>query len=93
MHCLPASAFSFLAKKANGFWPVTFLHNKFPYRAPEDRALLRCFLGGTRDEPALQLPDEEISGIVREELHQILGLTAEPLFTRVYNWKSCHGAI
>ena len=29
---------------------ATFVHNKFPYRAPEDRALIRCFLGGTRDE-------------------------------------------
>jgi protoporphyrinogen/coproporphyrinogen III oxidase len=82
--------FGFLVPRKEGkrVLAVTFLHNKFPYRAPEDRALLRCFLGGTRDEPVLQLSDEEISGIVREELRQILGVTAEPFLTRVYKWKS-----
>jgi protoporphyrinogen/coproporphyrinogen III oxidase len=66
---------------------ATFVHNKFPHRAPEDRALIRCFLGGTRDALVLQLPDEEILGIVRQELRQILGLRAEPLFTRIYRWR------
>ncbi len=66
---------------------ATFVHNKFPHRAPGDRALIRCFLGGSRDEQALQLSDEEILAIVREELRQILGLKAEPLFTRIYRWK------
>jgi oxygen-dependent protoporphyrinogen oxidase len=67
---------------------ATFVHNKFPHRAPEDRALIRCFLGGVRDEAVLQLRDEEILGIVRAELRQLLGLTAEPRFTRVYKWRS-----
>jgi oxygen-dependent protoporphyrinogen oxidase len=66
---------------------ATFVHNKFPYRAPEDRALVRCFLGGSRDEPILELTDNEILRIVREELRQILGIAAEPLFSRVYKWK------
>jgi oxygen-dependent protoporphyrinogen oxidase len=66
---------------------ATFVHNKFSHRAPEDRSLIRCFLGGSRDEAILELTDDEILRIVREELGQILGLTAEPLFTRVYKWK------
>ncbi len=81
--------FGFLLPRSEGkrMLATTFVHNKFPHRAPEDRALLRCFLGGSRDEQVLQLPDEEILSIVREELRQILGLTADPLFTRVYRWK------
>ena len=81
--------FGFLVPRNEGkrMLAATFVHNKFPHRAPEDRALLRCFLGGSRDQQVLQLTDEEILGIVREELRQILGLTAEPLFTRVYRWK------
>jgi oxygen-dependent protoporphyrinogen oxidase len=67
---------------------ATFVHNKFPHRAPEDRALLRCFLGGSRDEQVLQLTHDEVLSIVREELRQIIGLKAEPLFARVYRWKS-----
>jgi protoporphyrinogen/coproporphyrinogen III oxidase len=66
---------------------ATFVHNKFPHRAPEDRALLRCFLGGVRNEEILAASDEEILRIVRGELQQILKLTADPLFTRVFRWK------
>ncbi len=85
---LPAG-FGFLVPRSEGkrMLAATFVHNKFPHRAPPDRALLRCFLGGSRDEQVLQLPDEQILGIVREELRQILGLGAEPLFTRLHRWK------
>jgi oxygen-dependent protoporphyrinogen oxidase len=67
---------------------VTFVHNKFPHRAPDDRALLRCFIGGARNEQILQAPDEDVLRIVREELQQIIGLAAAPLFTRVYRWQA-----
>jgi oxygen-dependent protoporphyrinogen oxidase len=85
---LPAG-FGFLVPRSEGkrLLAATFVHNKFPHRASEDRALIRCFLGGSRDEQVLQLPDAEILGVVREELRQILGLRAEPLFTRVYRWR------
>ena len=66
---------------------ATFVHNKFPHRAPENRAIIRCFLGGSRDEQILDSSDDQILRIVRDELKQIIGLTAEPLFTRVYKWK------
>ena len=80
--------FGFLVPRSEGkrMLAATFVHNKFPHRAPEDRALLRCFLGGARDEAILQFRDEEILRIAREELHQIIGLTTEPLFARVYKW-------
>ena len=67
---------------------ATFVHNKFPLRAPADRALIRCFLGRHPQEQVLELPEEEIVGIVRDGTPQILGLTAEPSFTRVYKWKA-----
>jgi oxygen-dependent protoporphyrinogen oxidase len=35
----------------------------------------------------VDLPDAEILRIVGGELHQILGITAEPRFTRVYRWR------
>jgi len=83
------SGFGLLVPRSEGkrMLAATFVHNKFPHRAPADRALIRCFLGGSRDEQILQLPDDEILNIVREELRQILRLSAEPLFTRVYRWK------
>ena len=102
--------FGFLVPRSEGkkLLAATFVHNKFPHRAPEDRALLRCFFAGRTAEEIWGLADDQIVGIVRNELQQILGphifppqigapqvtgppitgLRAEPLFARVYKWKS-----
>jgi protoporphyrinogen/coproporphyrinogen III oxidase len=82
--------FGFLVPRSEGkkLLAATFVHNKFPHRAPEDRALLRCFFAGKNAEDVWHLSDESIIGIVRNELQQILGLRADPLFARVYKWKS-----
>jgi oxygen-dependent protoporphyrinogen oxidase len=84
--------FGFLVPRSEGkkLLAATFVHNKFPHRAPDDRALLRCFFAGRNAESVWTLGDEQIIGIVRNELQQILGpqLRAEPLFARVYRWKS-----
>jgi len=86
---LPAG-FGFLVPRSAGhrMLAATFVHNKFPHRAPENRAVIRCFLGGARDESILESSVEEIFEIVRRELREILNLNAEPLFARAYKWKS-----
>ena len=88
-HSLPPG-FGFLVPRSEGkrLLAATFVHNKFPHRAPEDRALLRCFFAGSNAENVWPLTDNQIVGIVRNELQQIVGLSAEPLFARVYKWKS-----
>jgi protoporphyrinogen/coproporphyrinogen III oxidase len=82
--------FGFLVPRSEGkrLLAATFVHNKFPHRAPEDRALLRCFFAGSTAENIWKLSDDEIIAIVRNELQQVLGLRATPLFARVYKWKS-----
>jgi len=82
--------FGFLVPRSEGkrLLAATFVHNKFPHRAPEDRALLRCFFAGSNADNIWQLSDDAIIAIVRNELQQILGLRAMPLFARVYKWKS-----
>ncbi len=87
--------FGFLVPRSEGkrLLAATFVHNKFPGRAPEDRALLRCFFAGSNAEKVWDLTDDQIIGVVRDELQQILGpqilgLRAAPLFARVYKWKS-----
>ena len=86
----PPDGFGFLVPRNEGkrLLACTFVHNKFPHRAPPDKFLLRVFLGGSKDEAALALNDEEILRVVREDLYSILKLTSEPLFTRVYRWKN-----
>lgn len=64
----------------------TFVHNKFPHRAPVDKAIVRAFLGGAWDEEVLAWSDEEILMTVKRELKGILGLTAEPREVRIYRW-------
>ena len=66
---------------------LTFVHTKFPHRAPPDRALVRVFLGGSRDPEVLSLEDDEILAIVQQELADILGLQATPRFARIYRWE------
>jgi protoporphyrinogen/coproporphyrinogen III oxidase len=83
------TGFGFLVPRSEGkrLLAGTFVHQKFPERSPS-LSLIRCFLGGARDEQILQLNDDAIQKIVREELRQILRLEAGPLFARVFKWKN-----
>lgn len=83
------SGFGFLVPRAEErrILATTFVHNKFPHRAPADRAVIRCFLGGSKDDDVLAMSDEEVSTLVQAELRQILGLGAEPLVSRIHRWK------
>jgi oxygen-dependent protoporphyrinogen oxidase len=67
----------------------TFVHNKFPHRVPENesRGIVRCFLGAGGDEKALDLSDTEILAILRRELCEITGISAEPRAARIYRWR------
>jgi len=60
--------------------------SKWESRAPADRVLLRVFLGGAHDPAAASLPDAELIAIVRRDLRNVLGLTAEPSLSRVFRW-------
>lgn len=65
---------------------ATFVHNKFPHRVPPDRALIRCFLGGARDDAIAQSSEAEIQDLTRREIEQILGIHSQPLFVRIHKW-------
>src|SRR5271166_3883039 len=82
--------FGFLVPRSEGrrMLAATFVHNKFPHRAPDNRAIVRCFLGGARDEQILQVSEARILEIVRAELQKIIGLNVDPVFARVYKWKA-----
>jgi protoporphyrinogen/coproporphyrinogen III oxidase len=56
---------------------------KYPGRAPEGHALLRCFLGGALDASVLEEDDGALAGRARQELRAALGVTAEPVISRV----------
>lgn len=64
----------------------TFVHNKFPHRAPAERGLVRAFLGGLRDEKVLSLSDGEVIATITRELREITGIDAPPRTYRIYRW-------
>jgi oxygen-dependent protoporphyrinogen oxidase len=66
---------------------ATFVHVKFPHRAPPDRGLVRCFIGGWGNESVLDTPDDQVLAAVRKDLREIVGITAIPRFARVYRWR------
>jgi oxygen-dependent protoporphyrinogen oxidase len=58
--------------------------NVFAGRAPEDSILLRSMVGGARTPEFALLPDDQLISRVRSDLQDILGLTAEPDFIRIF---------
>ncbi len=60
----------------------TIVNNKFPHRAPENRTVLRCFMGGD----SLAGSDAEIIQTTQRELRRILNITADPLSTQIARW-------
>jgi len=65
---------------------VSFSSRKFPERAPSDRVLLRTFVGGALQPELFTLPDDAMIALVRRELHDLLGVSGEPDFVRVYRY-------
>jgi oxygen-dependent protoporphyrinogen oxidase len=65
---------------------ATWTSLKWPNRAPSDRLLVRCYVGGVGREAILQLDDEALVGRVKSELKLICGVTAEPTYVEVNRW-------
>src|SRR5262249_26194152 len=80
--------FGFLVPRSEGkrMLACTFVGNKFDYRVPEGRVLLRAFYGGKRNQELLAATDEELVKLARAELRAILKLNAEPELSRVNRW-------
>jgi protoporphyrinogen/coproporphyrinogen III oxidase len=84
---LPAGH-GFLAPRLEGrkIMACTFVHEKFSHRAPEGKKLLRCFFSSSRMPDLLTQSDEALQQFARQELKEILGLSAEPKFARTFRW-------
>jgi oxygen-dependent protoporphyrinogen oxidase len=64
----------------------TWVSSKWPNRAPDGHVLLRGFLGGGRDPHRLDRPDEELVASARDELTSLLGITGDPVLSRLVRW-------
>jgi oxygen-dependent protoporphyrinogen oxidase len=84
----PLDGFGIVVPRTEGrsMLACTFSSVKYPGRAPEGHALLRCFLGGALNERMLESDDAALAAVARAELRLALGITAEPVLTRVARW-------
>lgn len=64
----------------------SWVSSKWPQRAPDGRVLLRAFLGGARDPHAVERSDSDLTAAAERDLSAVLGISGQPLFTRVYRW-------
>jgi oxygen-dependent protoporphyrinogen oxidase len=67
---------------------MTWMSSKWPGRAPEGKALIRAFVGRAGQQEMLACPDDELVAVVRTELRDMLGITAEPELRTVFRWEN-----
>ncbi len=84
----PLNGFGFVIPRSERRWinACTWTSTKFSHRAPDDHVLLRVFFGGSRHPETVEWPDERLLAMVRDELRDIMGITASPVLARLYRW-------
>lgn len=61
----------------------TFSSVKFPGRCPEDKAILRCFMGFQPDRDQIEAPDKDLAGMAENVVKEYLGVSEEPILRHV----------
>ena len=84
----PLDGFGFVAPHAERRRVIacTFASVKFANRAPAGHALLRAFVGGALQPEMFDLDEDSIVAAARDDLRELLGVTAQPLFAQVSKW-------
>ena len=84
----PLDGFGFVVPRSEGkaLLAGTFSSVKYPGRAPAGHVLLRGFLGGMLNAAILTEDDGALVSRARAELREALGITAEPVLTRLHRW-------
>jgi oxygen-dependent protoporphyrinogen oxidase len=78
-----SSGFLVPPKEGRNITACTWTSTEWPHTSPDDKALLRCYVGRSGDEQNVQLPDEALTELVRKDLREIMGITAKPIFTEI----------
>jgi oxygen-dependent protoporphyrinogen oxidase len=84
----PLDSFGYVIPKKEGrsILAATFTSTKFPHRAPPGFVLIRAFIGRAGNDAGIELPEDRLLSMVQDELREVLGITAAPLFHRSYRW-------
>lgn len=85
-HPLRGTGFVVPRIERNPLLAATWVSSKWPGRAPEGHVLLRAFLGGGRDPHRLDRPDDELLDTAQTALAEVLGISGDPLWSRLFRW-------
>ncbi|MFD1776329.1 protoporphyrinogen oxidase [Paenibacillus rhizophilus] len=77
------SGFLVSRKEGRNITACTWTSAKWLHTSPEGKVLLRCYVGRAGDEQNVQLPDTALEELVRKDLREVMGVTAEPLFAEI----------
>jgi oxygen-dependent protoporphyrinogen oxidase len=88
----PADGFGYIAPQntRRDVLGVQWCSSIYPGRAPEGCVMWRALCGGIHRGEMLDWPDERLLRAVHAELKLAMGLTGEPVFSRIIRW---HAAI
>lgn len=79
------AGFGFVVPRTEGkkLWACTFVHQKYPFRAPWATVSLRAFYGGRQDRDLLELDDSELVQLAIREIRTWIPLRGNPILTHV----------
>ncbi|MHA7966005.1 protoporphyrinogen oxidase [Paenibacillus sp. CAU 1782] len=80
---LQASGFVVPRKEERTVTACTWTSSKWAHTAPQDHILLRAYVGKYGRNDANALSDDELITQVRDELKDMMGISATPIFTEV----------
>ena len=85
----PLDGFGFLAPEVERRHVLgcLFTSSLFPGRAPEGHVALSAFVGGAMHGDRVAAPQEEILRRTVEDLRPLLGITGEPVLSRIVPWR------
>lgn len=85
----PLDGVGFIAPKGESeLLAGTWVSTKWQHRAPEDKVLLRGFVGGSRDPMLVsQSSDDDLVSMAKDQLERLMGPLGTPLLSRVFRYE------
>lgn len=83
---VPPVGFGYLIPRGEGprILGTIWASSIFTNRAPEGKCLLTTMVGGAHDPEAVELEDDALLRVVREDLRMIQGVDVPPAFVRIF---------
>ncbi len=86
------NGFGFIVPAAEGrkISACSWSSAKFRHRAPGEYVLMRVFIGGAFTEDLAEQDEATLIDIARQELREIMGITATPVLALAYRWRKAN---